>query len=306
MEACPLCQTANASVDATTLIYGVSCQACGRYDITKAAYDFVLKQKKLAYAVAFWVSEQVSFGLIPLVDETLVESIRARPIPTVKRRAERYLSAVIGLLDGRLSGAFSPFDPKLLVASQSRSQADAVALAQFWVTAGAVRHAEPPSHHFVLMAKAHFILDEMMQQRAGSTQCFVAMSFSEDMHTVYQDGIRPAVEASGYEPLRLDRKHYDGKVDDEIILEIRRSAFLVADFTKHRGGVYYEAGFAHGLGRRVIFTCRQDDVANLHFDVRQYNTITWANPVDLVDPLRNRILALFGSGPLQPDVSTTS
>jgi hypothetical protein len=39
----------------------------------------------------------------------------------------------------------------------------------------------------------------------------------------------------------------------------------------------------------------------LHFDVRQYNTIAWERAQDIVAPLQNRILALFGAGPIKPD-----
>src|SRR5271165_6192652 len=81
---------------------------------------------------------------------------------------------------------------------------------------------------------------------------------------------------------RIDRKEHDGKIDDQIIAEIRRSAFVVADFSGHRGGVYYEAGFAHGIGRRVIFTCKQAEIDKLHFDIRQYNTILWTTPNEIV------------------------
>jgi hypothetical protein len=124
------------------------------------------------------------------------------------------------------------------------------------------------------------------------------MRFSEELRPVFDDGIALGIKGAGYVPYRVDRADDDGKIDDLIIAEIRRSAFLVADFTEHRGGVYYEAGFAHGLGRRVIFTCRKDHIGELHFDVRQYNTITWEAATDLIKPLQNRILAIFGAGPL--------
>ena len=69
---------------------------------------------------------------------------------------------------------------------------------------------------------------------------------------------------------------------DEIIAEIRRSRFLVADFTHGedgaRGGVYYEAGFANGLGIKVIHTCREDAVRTLHFDTSHINHIVWRSP----------------------------
>jgi hypothetical protein len=56
------------------------------------------------------------------------------------------------------------------------------------------------------------------------------------------------------------KHHHLNKVDDVIVAEIRRSRFLVADFTcepgKVRGGVYFEAGFARGLNIPIIWTCR--------------------------------------------------
>ena len=85
--------------------------------------------------------------------------------------------------------------------------------------------------------------------------------------------------------MRIDSKEHSNKIDDEIIAEIRRSRFVVADFTseedKPRGGVYYEAGFAMGLNIPVIWTCRADMIGNVHFDTRQFNHITWDDPEDL-------------------------
>lgn len=135
-----------------------------------------------------------------------------------------------------------------------------------------------------------------------SSQCFVAMWFDDSMNDVYEKGFRAAIEAAGYTPLRIDQKpDLIGKIDDEIIAEIRRSRFVVADFTHGdggaRGGVYYEAGFARGLGLPVIFTCRADMIDETHFDTRQFNHILWENPEDLHKQLTDRILAAIGQGP---------
>ena len=130
-----------------------------------------------------------------------------------------------------------------------------------------------------------------------SSQAFVAMWFDESIKDVYYDGIRPAVQDAGYSPLRIDEKPDVDKIDDEIIAEIRRSSFVVADFTHGdkgaRGGVYFEAGFAYGLGIPVIYTCRNDMVKDLHFDTRQYAHIVWktAEMEQFRIKLRNRILA---------------
>jgi nucleoside 2-deoxyribosyltransferase len=114
--------------------------------------------------------------------------------------------------------------------------------------------------------------------------------------------IEAGIRNAGYEPLRIDRKEHNNKIDDEIVAGIRRSKFLVADFTNHRGGVYFEAGLAMGLGLPVIWLCRQDDLEHAHFDTRQYNHIPWeiGKLDELSKSLKNRIEATIGTGPLQP------
>ena len=136
----------------------------------------------------------------------------------------------------------------------------------------------------------------------NKSQAFVAMWFHSSMEEVREQGFRRAVELVGYTPILIDEKEHINKIDDEIFSEIRRSRFLIADFTHGedgaRGGVYYEAGFAHELDIPVIFTCRRDRVKDLHFDTRQFNHIVWDTPEDLQENLVKRIKAVIDDGPL--------
>jgi len=211
-----------------------------------------------------------------------------------------YLGAAIKLLGGKLIGRVGIADQRLRVSSWSYHSEDCLALAKYLENLGALENPGS-TQEMSVTAKGHIVYEDMAGQRTQSSQVFVAMWFADVAKQAYDRGIDPAVRQSGYEPLRIDRTEHDEKIDDKIIAEIRRSSFLVADFTGHRGGVYYEAGFAHGLGRRVIFTCQQGEIEKLHFDVRQYNTILWQDPSDILAPLQRRILALFGAGPLKPD-----
>ena len=129
------------------------------------------------------------------------------------------------------------------------------------------------------------------------------------MEDVWKAGIEPGIRDAGYKPSRIDRKGHTNKIDDEIIAEIRRSRFVVCDVTCeliehndeqtaiHRGSVYYEAGFAHGLNIPVIFTCRKDGLEKIAFDTRQYPHIVWERPETLRRALANRIAAVIGDGP---------
>ena len=80
-------------------------------------------------------------------------------------------------------------------------------------------------------------------------------------------------------------------------MQIDRSRFLVADFTGQKHGVYFEAGYALRAHIPVIWTCRKEQIGELHFDVRQFNMIDWESHEELANRLRFRILALVGEGP---------
>ena len=127
--------------------------------------------------------------------------------------------------------------------------------------------------------------------RGQARNAFVAMSFHPSMDSVWSDGISPALSDCGFIPRRVDKEEHNGKICDKIIAEIRAAGFLVADFSMHRAGVYFEAGFAMGLGKPVIWTCSEQDIAGAHFDTRQYNHVVWTDPEDLRDKLVARIRA---------------
>ena len=134
-------------------------------------------------------------------------------------------------------------------------------------------------------------------QPPKSSKAFVAMWFDASMDAAYREGFYPALYALGYDPVRVDREDFLGKIDDYIVKSIRESAIVIADFTEHRHGVYWEAGFAHGLDLPVVYTCREDDIQNAHFDTRQYNHLLWQDPADLKKKLRERIEATITNRP---------
>lgn len=126
---------------------------------------------------------------------------------------------------------------------------------------------------------------------AATRTVFIAMSFAEALEPAYSHGIEPGIREAGYEPMLIKEVEHNDKICDRIVAEIRRSRFLIADVTTQRPNVYFEAGFAMGLGMPVIWTCRKDDLSNIQFDTRQYNHILWETPGELRDRLRDRILA---------------
>lgn len=160
-------------------------------------------------------------------------------------------------------------------------------------------------HECELTVEGYTRLAELDKRDTQSSRAFVAMWFDKSMEDLWEKGIKPGIEDAGYEAVRIDRTEHVNKIDDEIIAEIRRSRFVLADFTHGeegmRGGVYYEAGFAHGMDIPVIFSCRRDILEDIHFDTRQYNHIIWEKPEKLREQLANRIAAVIGDGPQKND-----
>ncbi len=140
---------------------------------------------------------------------------------------------------------------------------------------------------------------DSLDRGVRGTRVFVAMWFADDMKDAYLRGIRPVLSDCGYSaPFRVDddehdlnfgTKAHERKIDDRVMAGILRAKFVVADATGSRPAVYFEAGFAEGHGIPVIWTCRDDDKANLCFDTRQHAHLLWKDPGELAQKLKARI-----------------
>ncbi len=139
-------------------------------------------------------------------------------------------------------------------------------------------------------------LEQLERHIEERTQAFVAMSFSENMKSIWEGPIFNAITKAGYKPYRVDAEPHSGRIDVKIISEIKNSRLVIADVTEQKRGVYFEAGYALGLGLPVIWCVRKDHLEKVHFDTRQYNHIVWETMDDLENQLYNFICAIIGKG----------
>jgi hypothetical protein len=274
------------------------CQRCGDYSITGTA-ESLLRDKRIENrgAVSGWVRRQNAMGLTPHLTNYNVDQLRALTKPPFKERVEQYLLAATEKSE-RLDRLFKPVTIDLVGISYSEDPNDLAVILDYLRQEGLMSDDLDASGERRLTPKGFIAADELRTRRAASSQAFVAMCFNKEMKDVYASGIEPGILDAGFKPMLVSEQQYVNKIDDKIIAEIRRSAFLVADFTEHRQNVYFETGFAIGLGLQVIWTCRQDHIKDLHFDIRQYNSINWENAADLKARLKLRIEAVFGHGPI--------
>ncbi len=148
--------------------------------------------------------------------------------------------------------------------------------------------------HGLLMKKGYIKDQAVGLENSNSKNAFIAMWFSGKTNDTYSLGIKPAVDENHYDAIRIDKIEHNDKIDEKILEKIRDSRFLIADYTGHRGGVYFEAGYAKGLGLPVIPICRKGEESELHFDVKMYNTIIYNDLTELKSRLEERIKETIG------------
>lgn len=126
----------------------------------------------------------------------------------------------------------------------------------------------------------------------NSNYCFVAMSFTNsEIGNIYSCVVRPVLEELGFNPVVISDFEHNDDIVFKIIYEIEKCRFVIADVTDRKNNVYWEAGYARGLGKEVIFLCKKQDVEKLEFDTRNLNHIVWEERDELRKKLTNRINA---------------
>ncbi len=108
----------------------------------------------------------------------------------------------------------------------------------------------------------------------------MAMKFGDkELDELVDEFFRPAVAKTGFTLRRLDDVPKAGLIDDRMRVEIKSSRFLIADLTHANNGAYWEAGYAEGLGKPVIYTCKKSVFDNPgerpHFDTNHHLTVVW-------------------------------
>lgn len=307
-DVCPICgnQARVVGVGPIDQYHNVDCGTCGSYSISDVARDFVCEDKNIQQhkvKISSYLRERTIKQLDKIT--VVVEDKSGQPVPriTVEEIVESFPKKLADRIDRALLNlaALSMFsgdkvklaekDYPIFFPDSLRINATFFVMEQL-VSENYVKGHQGFSTELIVTSKGwNRVADLQRTDKKDSKQGFVAMWFDSSMDSVWKKAIAKAIVDAGFIPRRIDNKEHNNKICDEIVAEIRKSKFVVCDFTGQRGGVYFEAGFALGLGLPVIWACKSDEVDNLHFDTRQYNHIVWDKEEDLYEKLLNRVKA---------------
>ena len=160
------------------------------------------------------------------------------------------------------------------------------------------------NYRFWLTPKALARVDKLQKDINNNKDVFVAMAFNDDTKPT-REAIRAGIKGAKFSDKFIDEIIHNQQIVPYMMRLIRDCRFLIMDITEPNYGAYYEAGYALGLGKEVIITCRKDifnkkDYASdlerralkPHFDIVQRQILVWENEDDLSAKLKQWILEL--------------
>lgn len=285
VQHCPIClwepfqvqDTQDPTIDA----YLCKCSRCGSYIVDGMLFNKLVhgtaSNRRFATALSHAVRRMGMRLSPPRLEETLVARIRENP--RIPNPAEQADMLVLWFGDRAELGQVLEFDPE-----RDRSIIGALDAGGFEFV---VRHLidegllKPSVGNAVggsLTFRGWRYYEEVRRGSRQSRKAFMAMPFGDDtLDGVYRDCFKPAVKRAGFDLVRLDETTPAGSIDDRLRVEIRTARFMIAELSHGNRGAYWEAGYAEGLGKPVIYTCekKQWDSEGTHFDTNHLHTVVW-------------------------------
>lgn len=291
----PNLQTISSTGSSYFTIRDVHCNRCGTYRITNkfirslAALEV---EKYLLSAAIRYLSDRGRIPLLDITEEnphgTEKDIVQSFPIPRDP----------LDMVDLFLEGIALENETVLLRGANYKERIslicgkttdDVSAIVTLATEMGYI--TTPGLGSIMIMSDGWKRIRELRNAQPSGNRAFVAMHFTDEMKGIYINVFKPVLVDHGYEVAQTIDPVHNGKIDDFIISEIRKSSLMIADFSQHRPNVYFEAGFAIGLNIEVIKTIKANEI-DRHFDTRQYNHIEWKDKEDLRTQLIHRIESL--------------
>lgn len=220
---------------------------------------------------------------IPYVDSYLIEQLLQNPPPTLTEQINNYIL----WLGGRTTPGTSEVvktSTQLSVMGALTAEGFGLVIKRLMAKGLIENNIQLDINGRVMLGKATLTfdgwdyLDKLNRGSVISRKAFMAMKFGDaNLDMMFGKYLKPAVSVTGFELYRLDEVPRAGLIDDRLRVEIRTSRFLISDLTHENAGAYWEAGYAEGLGKPVIYTCEKIkfDKDKTHFDTNHHLTVVW-------------------------------
>jgi hypothetical protein len=123
---------------------------------------------------------------------------------------------------------------------------------------------------------------------AQKPTAFVVMQFTDEFNALYNEVIKPTCEKYGLTAIRGDDIYSSGLILDDIVRSIQECFVIIADITPNNPNVFYEVGYAHGMGKAtILLSDRKRD--KLPFDISGFRTLYYDNTIGGKTAIEDRL-----------------
>ncbi len=125
-----------------------------------------------------------------------------------------------------------------------------------------------------------------------SGYAFIAMPMDPEDHTLVDvlEAVKEAAGRCGLNAERIDEPQSNERITDRILESIQKAEYVFVDLTNSRPNVFFEAGYAHGIGKIPIYFAKQE--TRIEFDLKDYPVLFFRNLKELKDSIEKRIKGL--------------
>jgi len=297
---CPVCladNTTETHVGLTENEYLYSCKRCGEF-ILKFRGDDLAHPEMLGQDVekratlSHWIRTKYEAcrkeppdkhggRAKPYLSGELVKNIIRNPRPSLTEQADNYVRWIGDNV--KVGGQYIAVEELAIQAIVGSATID-----EFELVSSHLRDeklighkSEPDIWRKVTLSFAGWQrYRELKRATADSRKAFMAMQYNEpELESIVENVFRDAIRQTGFDLFILRDHPKAGLIDDRLRAEIRAARFLIADLTHGNAGAYWEAGYAEGLGKPVIYTCEkkvfEDSKSRPHFDTNHHQTVLW-------------------------------
>jgi hypothetical protein len=161
--------------------------------------------------------------------------------------------------------------------SSARPEAASHAFSEWMGKIGSILDLVAASHELESLGSQ--ATTEATRYRPGTAFIMMWMDKAQPDLVDVSDAVKEIFGQFRIRAVRADDIEHEGLITSRILTEIKTAEFCFADLTGGRPNVYYEVGYAHALGRRVILFRKAG--TGLHFDLANYNCPEYNNLRDL-------------------------
>lgn len=267
-----------------------NCSVCGEFEIS-AELEFTMpgwidNDPEKSTKVGHTIKRMQEHDEIPLLTDHMIENILERDLPAPKEQADLFIRWLGENLDG--PGEIIHVEPhkhRMIIGAKTPNGFKLILeylLNQELIEGILDSTISPPQHvgqgKVTLSVDGWVYFEALKRGFSSGNKAFMAMQYGDkELESVYQKVFKKAANEAGFKLYKSSENPKAGLIDNKMRVEIQNATFIIADLTHDNYGAYWEAGYAEGLGKDVIYTCKKTkfDTMKTHFDTNHHLTIVW-------------------------------